>query len=107
MHIPEQLVIRPPSEAQSLLVRVVRGCHWNRCNFCGIYDLFGVPHSTRSLREVLMDIENDSIVRGTVENQGDETEVSDEESERELDAAEVGFTSLSEEEYAELQKDDD
>ncbi len=57
--------------------------------------------------EVLMDIENDSIVRGTVENQGDETEVSDEESERELDAAEVGFTSLSEEEYAELQKDDD
>ncbi|TNC52354.1 hypothetical protein FHG66_02090 [Rubellimicrobium rubrum] len=57
--------------------------------------------------EVLMDIENDSIVRGTVENQGDETEVSDEESERELDAAEVGFTSLSEEEYAELQRDDD
>lgn len=57
MHIPEQLVIRPPSEARSLLVRVVRGCHWNRCNFCGIYDLFGVPHSTRSLQEVLMDID--------------------------------------------------
>ncbi len=57
MHIPEQLVIRPPSEAKSLLVRVVRGCHWNRCNFCGIYDLFGVPHSQRSLQEVLLDID--------------------------------------------------
>ncbi|MFY9398064.1 MAG: radical SAM protein [Desulfomonilia bacterium] len=66
MHIPEQLVIRPPSEAQSLLVRVVRGCHWNRCNFCGIYDLFGVPHSTRSLREVLMDIDALAEVYGDI-----------------------------------------
>ena len=57
MHVPEQLVIRPPSEAKSLLVRVVRGCHWNRCAFCGIYDLFGVPHSQRGLEEVLKDID--------------------------------------------------
>ena len=57
MHVPEQLVIRPPSEAKSLLVRVVRGCHWNRCAFCGIYDLFGVPYSPRSLDEVLKDID--------------------------------------------------
>ncbi|MCK9262982.1 MAG: radical SAM protein [Desulfomonilia bacterium] len=57
MHVPEQLVIRPPSEAKSLLVRVVRGCHWNRCAFCGIYDLFGVPYSQRSLEEVLKDID--------------------------------------------------
>ncbi|HOI07795.1 MAG TPA: radical SAM protein [Deltaproteobacteria bacterium] len=50
-------MIRPPSEARSLLVRVVRGCNWNRCNFCGIYDLFDTPYSTRSKEEVLMDID--------------------------------------------------
>jgi hypothetical protein len=57
MHVPEHLVIRPPSEARSLLVRVVRGCNWNRCNFCGIYDLFQTPYSTRTKEEVLMDID--------------------------------------------------
>jgi len=57
--------------------------------------------------EALMDIESESIVRGIVENQGEETKVSDEESEQDFEAAEVGFTSLSEEEYAELQKDDE
>ena len=57
MHEPEHLVIRPPSEARSLLLRVVRGCNWNRCRFCGIYDLFGTPFSTRSLDEVLQDID--------------------------------------------------
>ena len=24
--------IRPPSESQSLLIRVTRGCHWNKVN---------------------------------------------------------------------------
>jgi radical SAM superfamily enzyme YgiQ (UPF0313 family) len=57
MHIPEHLVIRPPSEARSLLVRVVRGCNWNRCNFCGIYDLFETPYSTRTKDDVLADID--------------------------------------------------
>ncbi|MRR14792.1 radical SAM protein, partial [archaeon] len=57
MHIPEHLVIRPPSEARSLLVRVVRGCNWNRCNFCGIYDLFETPYSTRTEEEVIADID--------------------------------------------------
>ncbi len=66
MHTPEHLVIRPPSEARSLLVRVVRGCDWNRCSFCGIYDLFGTPYSTRSKEEVLMDIDALASLHGDI-----------------------------------------
>lgn len=29
--------IRPPSEAQSLLLRVTRNCPWNKCTFCDLY----------------------------------------------------------------------
>ena len=57
MHVPEHLVIRPPSEARSLLVRTVRGCNWNRCLFCGIYDFFDTPFSERPLEDVLKDID--------------------------------------------------
>ncbi len=28
---------RPPSEAESILIRVTRGCPWNSCRFCGMY----------------------------------------------------------------------
>ena len=34
---------RPPSEAQSLLLRIVRGCPWHRCEFCS-------SHRTRKLQ---------------------------------------------------------
>jgi radical SAM superfamily enzyme YgiQ (UPF0313 family) len=46
---------RPPSEAESLLLRVTRGCPWNRCTFCSMY-----KHSKfeiRDLKEILEDIE--------------------------------------------------
>jgi len=40
-----------------MLVRLVRGCHWNRCRFCGIYDLYGQPFETRPLEDVLEDVD--------------------------------------------------
>jgi radical SAM superfamily enzyme YgiQ (UPF0313 family) len=57
MRAPEGLIIRPPSEAESMLLRVVRGCHWNKCGFCGIYDLYGQDFETRPLEDVLEDVE--------------------------------------------------
>ncbi len=51
----EQGVIRPPSEASSLLVRVTRNCPWNKCLFCPAYK--GTTFSRRSVEEVLGDID--------------------------------------------------
>ena len=51
----EQGVIRPPSEAQSLLVRVTRNCPWNQCIFCPAYK--GAKFSRRSVEEVKKDID--------------------------------------------------
>jgi radical SAM superfamily enzyme len=51
----EQGVIRPPSEAWSLLVRVTRNCPWNQCLFCPAYK--GTKFSRRSVAEVKADID--------------------------------------------------
>ena len=51
----EQGVIRPPSEANSLLVRVTRNCPWNRCLFCPAYK--GAAFSRRSVKEIKEDID--------------------------------------------------
>ena len=51
----EQGPIRPPSEAQSLLLRVTRNCSWNRCEFCHIYK--GQRFSLRTVEEVKQDID--------------------------------------------------
>jgi radical SAM superfamily enzyme YgiQ (UPF0313 family) len=47
---------RPPSEANSLLLRVTRGCPWNRCSFCSMYK--GMKFEIRDVEEVLGDIES-------------------------------------------------
>lgn len=51
----EQGPIRPPSEAQSLLIRVTRNCPWNRCEFCHTYK--GQKFQIRSVDEIREDIQ--------------------------------------------------
>ena len=51
----EQGPIRPPSEAQSLLLRLTRNCPWNRCEFCHTYK--GQKFSLRTVEEVKNDID--------------------------------------------------
>jgi hypothetical protein len=51
----EQGPIRPPSEAESLLIRISRNCPWNRCTFCGLYK--DAKFSLRSVDHVLRDID--------------------------------------------------
>ena len=47
--------IRPPSEAYSLLLRINRGCGWNKCRFCGFYR--DIPFSIRSAEDIKKDID--------------------------------------------------
>lgn len=47
--------IRPPSEAESLLVRITRNCSWNRCTFCPVYK--DAKFSFRPVEHVLKDID--------------------------------------------------
>jgi biotin synthase-like enzyme len=50
----EQGPIRPPNEAQSLLLRFTRNCPWNQCLFCPVYK--GRKFSLRSVEEIQEDI---------------------------------------------------
>ena len=58
----EQGPIRPPSEAHSLLVRVIRNCTWNRCTFCPVYK--GAKSSLRPVEDVLADVDAMADGRG-------------------------------------------
>jgi len=51
----EQGPIRPPSEAGSLLLRVMRNCPWNRCTFCPLYK--SSRFARRSVDHVKRDID--------------------------------------------------
>ena len=47
--------IRPPSEANSLLLRVTKNCPWNKCNFCTLYKQ--ERFETRQVEEIKRDID--------------------------------------------------
>jgi len=49
----EQGPIRPPSEAESLIIRAIRNCPWNKCLFCSIYK---EKFSWRTVEEIKEDI---------------------------------------------------
>ena len=48
-------IIRPPSEADSIILQVTVGCSHNKCTFCGAY------------KGVLFQIKDDAIVNGDLE----------------------------------------
>jgi len=45
---------RPPNEANSALIRITRGCPWNRCEFCSMYK--HLKFESKPLAEVKEDI---------------------------------------------------
>lgn len=47
----EGMVFRPPSEANSLILRVTIGCAHNQCTFCGMYR--DVPFRIRPMEEII------------------------------------------------------
>lgn len=51
----EQGPIRPPSEAESLLIRATRNCPWNKCTFCHSYH--DSKFSLRSVEEIKQEID--------------------------------------------------
>ena len=57
-NVPYELPpIRPPSEAYSLLIRVMRGCPWNYCTFCAVYKGYPRKNVIRPVAEVESDID--------------------------------------------------
>lgn len=50
----QQGPIRPPSEADSLLIRTTQGCPWNRCSFCTLFR--GMAFSIRPIDDIKQDI---------------------------------------------------
>ncbi|MCD6292369.1 MAG: radical SAM protein [Deltaproteobacteria bacterium] len=46
---------RPPSESQSMLLRVTQGCPWNKCAFCSMYRKY--PFARKTLAEIKADID--------------------------------------------------
>lgn len=60
----EQGPIRPPSEAESLLIRVTRNCPWNKCSFC--YSYHNSKFSLRSVEEIKREIDAMSDISNNI-----------------------------------------
>jgi Radical SAM superfamily len=75
----EQGPIRPPNEAQSLLLRFTRNCPWNQCLFCPVYK--SRTFALRSVAEIKADIESArqiaDEIRGVSQQMGFEGSVTD------------------------------
>jgi len=56
--------IRPPSEAESLLLRITRNCPWNKCKFCTLYKKH--RFSVRSVDEIKADIDQVALYRSNI-----------------------------------------
>ncbi|WP_317853652.1 radical SAM protein [Chakrabartyella piscis] len=54
-HIFQVGPIRPPSEANSLLLRVTENCPWNKCKFCMLYK--NSQFHTRLVAEIIHDVD--------------------------------------------------
>ncbi len=60
-----QIIIRPPVEAYSVLIPVTGGCSWNRCRFCNTYrqefedqTVLLQPYEIRGLEDIFQDIDH-------------------------------------------------
>jgi len=58
--------IRPPSEAGSYLIRLTRGCPWNKCKFCRSYRK--VAFEIRDVAEVVADIDAMARIRDKIKS---------------------------------------
>ena len=56
--------IRPPSEANSLLLQVARGCTWNKCKFCVVYR--GEKFHMHQPEEIKRNIDNMAYFRDMI-----------------------------------------
>jgi len=56
--------IRPPSEADSLLLRITRNCPWNKCKFCTIYK--DQQFKARTVEDIKADIDQVAQYRENV-----------------------------------------
>jgi hypothetical protein len=64
MHCFETGPIRPPSEAGSYLIRLTRGCPWNKCKFCRSYRR--LSFEIRDVAEVVADIDAMASIRDAI-----------------------------------------
>jgi len=55
MHFEHDMIFRPPSEANSILMQVTTGCSHNKCTFCGTY------------KDIRFKIKSDDIIEQDIE----------------------------------------